>query len=90
MARRTLKKLNLDTVYADAKEANGAQYNVEDVGGQPGAFTAYLDVGLARTSTGAKIFGALMGAADGGINIPHRYVNKCVMLLAIGLGLMND
>jgi large subunit ribosomal protein L5e len=80
----------LDTVYAGAKEANGAQYNVEDVGGQPGAFTAYLDVGLARTSTGAKIFGALKGAADGGINIPHRYVNKCVMLLAIGLGLMND
>ncbi len=90
MARRTLKKLNLDTVYAGAKEANGAQYNVEDVGGQPGAFTAYLDVGLARTSTGAMIFGALKVAADGGINIPHRYVNKCVMLLAIGLGLMND
>ncbi len=73
LARRVLKKLNLDKVYAGAKDVNGAEFNVENVDGQPGAFTAYLDVGLARTSTGAKIFGALKGAADGGINIPHRY-----------------
>jgi large subunit ribosomal protein L5e len=71
LARRVLKKLNLDKVYAGAKEVNGAEFNVENVDGQPGAFTAYLDVGLARTSTGAKVFGALKGAADGGINIPH-------------------
>ena len=31
-----------------------------------------LDVGLARTGTGAKIFAALKGACDGGLNIPHR------------------
>merc|ERR1711890_48960 len=37
----------------------------------PGAFRACLDVGLARTSTGAKIFGAMKGAADGGLDIPH-------------------
>jgi len=30
-----------------------------------------LDVGLKRTTTGAKIFGALKGAADGGLHIPH-------------------
>merc|ERR1711956_156561 len=29
------------------------------------------DVGLARTTTGAKIFGAMKGAADGGLDIPH-------------------
>merc|ERR1712029_349204 len=29
------------------------------------------DVGLARTSTGAKVFAALKGAVDGGIDIPH-------------------
>ncbi len=74
LARRLLKKLKLDKVYAGAKEANGAEYNVENVDGQPGAFTAYLDVGLARTSTGAKIFGALKGAADGGLHVPHRFV----------------
>jgi len=71
LARRLLKKLKLDTVYAGAKEANGAEYNVENVDGQPGAFQCYLDVGLARTSTGAKIFAAMKGAADGGLHIPH-------------------
>ena len=30
-----------------------------------------LDVGLARTSTGAKVFAAMKGAADGGLDIPH-------------------
>lgn len=34
-------------------------------------FKCYLDVGLARTSTGAKIFAAMKGASDGGILIPH-------------------
>jgi len=71
LARRLLKKLKLDGVYAGAKEANGAEFHVEDVDGQPGAFTAYLDVGLKRTSTGSRLFGALKGAVDGGLNIPH-------------------
>jgi large subunit ribosomal protein L5e len=71
LARRLLKKLKLDSIYTGAKEVNGAEFNVEDVDGQPGAFTAYLDVGLARTTTGAKVFGALKGAVDGGLNIPH-------------------
>lgn len=31
----------------------------------------YLDVGLHRTSTGARIFAAMKGAVDGGLNIPH-------------------
>ncbi|XP_072599621.1 large ribosomal subunit protein uL18-like [Vulpes vulpes] len=38
---------------------------------QPGAFTCYLDAGLARTTTGNKVFGALKGAVDGGLSIPH-------------------
>lgn len=71
LARRTLKKLKLDTIYAGVKDANGAEYNVENVDGKPGAFQCFLDVGLARTTTGAKIFGALKGAADGGLHIPH-------------------
>lgn len=29
------------------------------------------DVGLARTTTGARVFGAMKGAVDGGLNIPH-------------------
>merc|ERR1711931_279609 len=47
------------------------QYNLESIEGQPGAFKCYLDVGLARTSTGARIFGCLKGAVDGGLIIPH-------------------
>jgi len=34
-------------------------------------FKAILDVGMQRTTTGARIFGALKGACDGGIQIPH-------------------
>lgn len=37
----------------------------------PGAFRCFLDVGLSRTTTGARIFGCLKGAVDGGLNIPH-------------------
>jgi large subunit ribosomal protein L5e len=82
LARRLLKKLNLDKVYAGAKEANGEEFYVEDVDGQPGAFQCFLDVGLARTSTGAKIFGALKGAADGGLNIPHGLVDLMLSVLS--------
>uniref|UniRef100_A0A0A9WD73 60S ribosomal protein L5 n=1 Tax=Lygus hesperus TaxID=30085 RepID=A0A0A9WD73_LYGHE len=34
-------------------------------------FKAILDVGLYRTTTGSKLFAAVKGACDGGINIPH-------------------
>ena len=30
-----------------------------------------MDVGLSRTTTGARLFGAMKGAVDGGLNIPH-------------------
>lgn len=36
------------------------------------AFRCYLDVGLARTTTGARVFGALKGAVDGGLDIPLK------------------
>merc|ERR1711990_464546 len=35
-------------------------------------FKAYLDVGLVRTTTGNRVFGAMKGACDGGLNIPHN------------------
>merc|ERR1712037_722263 len=46
-------------------------YAVEDNDDGPGAFRACLDVGLARTSTGDKVFAAMKGAVDGGLDIPH-------------------
>lgn len=71
IARRLLQKYKLDTIYQGTEEVTGDEYYVEDVDGQPGAFRCYLDVGLARTSTGAKVFGVLKGAVDGGLDIPH-------------------
>ena len=63
--------MNLDSAYEGNTEINGEHYMVEDNADGPGAFRACLDVGLARTTTGAKIFGAMKGAADGGLDIPH-------------------
>jgi len=71
LARRLLNKLSLDTLYEGLKEANGEDFCVESNDSGPGAFRANLDVGLARTTTGAKIFGAMKGAVDGGLDIPH-------------------
>jgi len=71
LARRLLQKLKLDEIYAGNDDINGDEYTVESEDGQPGAFRCYLDVGLARTTTGARIFGCLKGAADGGLDIPH-------------------
>ncbi|XP_077573022.1 60S ribosomal protein L5b [Stigmatopora nigra] len=71
LARRLLNKFNLDKVYEGQLDVNGEEFNVESIDGQPGAFTCYLDAGLACTSTGNKVFGALKGAVDGGLSIPH-------------------
>merc|ERR1711976_1072726 len=57
LARRMLKKLKLDETYPGQEEANGEEYYVEVVDDAPGAFRAYLDVGLVRTTTGARVFG---------------------------------
>merc|ERR1712109_373406 len=71
LAGRVLKQLNLDGAYEGNKDINGEVFCVEDNDDGPGAFRACLDVGLARTTTGAKVFGAMKGAADGGLDIPH-------------------
>lgn len=71
LARRLLKKLGLDQLYIGCTEVTGEEYNVEAVEDGPGAFRCYLDVGLMRTTTGARVFGAMKGAVDGGLNIPH-------------------
>jgi len=71
LARRLLKKFRLDKLYPGNLEVNGEAYSVEPNDNGPNAFRCYLDVGLMRTSTGARIFGAMKGAVDGGLNIPH-------------------
>jgi len=70
LARRVNKKLGLD--YVGQEEVDGEYFKVEADPEGKGPFKAYLDVGLSRTTTGAKIFGALKGACDGGLDIPHN------------------
>lgn len=71
LARRLLQKFSLDKIYAGNEEINGDEYMVDGIDGQPAPFRCYLDVGLARTTTGARLFGAMKGAVDGGLEIPH-------------------
>ncbi|KAJ5901980.1 60S ribosomal protein L5 [Penicillium taxi] len=74
LARRTLAKLGLDKQFPGVDEATGEYGLVEAVETEDGErrpFKAFLDVGLVRTSTGARVFGAMKGASDGGIFIPH-------------------
>merc|ERR1711871_1026387 len=69
-ARRLLKKMGLDERYEGQEEPDGEMFLVEHDDG-PRPFTAVLDVGLVRTTTGNRVFGALKGAVDGGLDIPH-------------------
>ncbi|KAJ1620885.1 small nucleolar RNA, C/D box 21 [Pavlovales sp. CCMP2436] len=71
LARRTLQKFGLDETYEGQTEPDGEMYCVEAVEDGPRPFTAVLDVGLVSTTTGNRVFGALKGAVDGGLDIPH-------------------
>jgi len=71
LARRVLTKLNLADKYKGNQDINGNDYNVQALQDGPKPFFALLDVGLKRTTTGSKVFAALKGATDGGIEVPH-------------------
>jgi large subunit ribosomal protein L5e len=73
VARRVLTKLGLADTYKGQESADGEDYFIEDFaedGPQP--FRAFLDVGLAPTTTGSRVFGVMKGAVDGGIAVPHK------------------
>lgn len=73
LARRTLQKFGLDKAYeGNTGEELGEDYNVEANDEGPRPFHCILDTGLKRTSTGSKVFAALKGALDGGLDIPHN------------------
>eukprot|EP00924_Labyrinthula_sp_SR-Ha-C_P001613 augustus_masked-scaffold_18-processed-gene-3.18-mRNA-1 protein AED:0.19 eAED:0.20 QI:0/-1/0/1/-1/1/1/0/338 len=87
VGRRVLKKLGLDELYTgvgndeedevtgeiEVTEFGKKKYFVDEVDEEKRPFRCFLDVGLARTSLGAKVFGALKGASDAGLDIPHNY-----------------
>ena len=72
----------LSDKFEGVEEADGEYFNCGELeedeeeerkaNNDPHAFYCVLDTGLARTNTGARIFGALKGAVDGGLNVPHE------------------
>jgi len=77
LARRLLTKFRLADKYKGNLKVTGEDYHVEELSDGPRPFRAFLDVGLSRTTTGNKIFSAMKGACDGGLDVPHsesRYV----------------
>merc|ERR1712183_394473 len=80
VARRLLQKIGLDDVYDGNNDIDGEImktemgkriFYVDEVNEDKRPFRALLDVGCRATTTGCRIFGALKGAADGGLDIPH-------------------
>lgn len=69
LARRLLKKMNMSQ-FQGVSKVNGEYFEQEEVEDRS-PFRAVLDVGLARTTTGARIFAVLKGAVDGGLAVPH-------------------
>merc|ERR1711871_551745 len=75
-ARRLLTKYGLADKFEGTEEVT-AEFedcyvlNNEDEEEGVSAFHANLDVGLKRTTLGSKIFSAMKGAFDGGLEIPH-------------------
>mmetsp|Transcript_9248 Transcript_9248/g.20096 ORF Transcript_9248/g.20096 Transcript_9248/m.20096 type:complete len:330 (-) Transcript_9248:41-1030(-) len=87
VGRRVLKKIGLFDKYTgvgddEEDEVTGEimsttfqkkTYYVDELDDDRRPLRVNLDIGLARTSLGAKIFGALKGASDAGLDIPHNH-----------------
>jgi len=56
-------------------EVTGEYVNIEELAEKKGIeyrpFTCFLDLGLVRSTVGNRVFAAMKGAVDGGLNIPH-------------------
>jgi len=72
-ARRLLSNLKMNEIYKGEEEVKGDYYDVfkHAAGKSRRPFKAFLDVGILRTTVGNRSFGALKGACDGGLCIPH-------------------
>lgn len=85
-AKRLLKRLDEDnkakkidrpsmlTTYDLVKETTGDYVNIEKLRNEKNIeirpFTCFLDLGLVKATIGNRVFGAVKGAIDGGLNIP--------------------
>jgi len=62
----------MESMYKGADKVDGEYYSVQEHAQERRPFKALLDVGLVRTTTGNRVFGAMKGACDGGLHIPHN------------------
>jgi len=73
-ARRLLEKQGIADQFEGETLPTGKlankPVNAVSTGRRP--FKCLLDVGLARTTTGSKVFACMKGAVDGGVYIPHN------------------
>lgn len=66
LARRALANFGLASTYVGVETADGEDYMIEPVEDAPKPFYCVLDTGLAKTSTGSKIFACLkVGSTPG-------------------------
>ena len=82
VARRLLQMLGLDDTYKGQDEevtgevvstqAGKRTYFVDELDDDKRPFRALLDVGIQSTTTGNRVFAALKGATDGGLDVPHN------------------
>merc|ERR1712050_88280 len=75
VARRVLKRFGLDETFKGKEEIDGEDYHVEDEENDQRPFKCILDVGLKTTVVGGRMWGALKGAVDGGLHVPHTTKN---------------
>lgn len=71
LARRVLNKIGLEKQYAGVAKPTGEHFLVEEPENGARPFRCYPDIGLARITTGARVFALVKGAADGGLHVPH-------------------
>jgi len=73
-ARRLLSDMKMADLYKGNSKIDGSVYSVYESykKDERRPFKAFLDVGLVRTTTGNRVFGAMKGASDGGLYIPHK------------------
>jgi large subunit ribosomal protein L5e len=64
----------MDAIYKGVENVDGDFYDIyaKDLKEDRRPFKAVLDVGLVRTTAGNRVFGALKGAIDGGLHVPHN------------------
>merc|ERR1719238_1379731 len=66
----------MDSDFKGKETIDGDEYHVEEEEeAERRPFKCILDVGLRRTCVGARMWGALKGAVDGGLHIPHNTKN---------------